>query len=521
MAHPPPLLAAPLSTRDTRRAARLSSLSRRRALSVLPALALLATLTLRLASVSAHAEIVAQIPQANTVLAVRPAAVRLVFSERVLASLSQVAVTDATGARFDRGASGVSADGLALRIALAPTLPTGPYTVLWTSVSADDGHVLQGSYTFVVGQAGTQIVVPTGSGIAPLATMRFGLARVLTDWVALCGAAIWVGLPLFLRLVLGPALRRGGAAWAAQVELATAGAAARLGYLALGLTLVSTLMGLLLQAASVALATGSPVLQTLGDQALGSRYGLVWIVREVVLLAALAVSTAPLAVLAPAALAGPTDSCVPALPVASGGPAEWATQGAAPWAAALGVVYLALVALNGHAAALFTVLPLSLAVDWLHLLAMAIWLGGTVGVAAAIVPATAALAPRDRARALVILLPAFSPWALGAVAILSVTGMGNAVLRSTDLASWAASAYGRVLAIKILLFIVMAAISRYHAYVLRPRLSAALVADGSDPEGRSLEAAADTLTRWVMVNPYLAAAVLLCVAVMASSPPPV
>ena len=520
MAHPPPLLATPLTTRDTRRAARLSYLSRRRALSVLPALALLATLALRLASVSAHAEIVAQVPLANTVLAVSPAAVRLVFSERVLASLSQVAVTDATGARFDRGASGVSADGLALRIALAPTLPTGPYTVLWTSVSADDGHVLQGSYTFVVGQAGTQIVVPTGSGIAPLATMLFGLAHVLTDWVALCGTAIWVGLPLFLRLVLGPALRRDGAAWAAPVGLRATATAARLGYLALSLTLVSTLMGLLLQAASVALVTGSPVLQTLGDQALGSRYGLVWIVREVVLLAALAVSTVPLAVPAPAALVVPAGSCVPALPVASGGPAEWATQGAVPWAAALGVVYLSLVALNGHAAALFTVLPLSLAVDWLHLLAMAIWLGGTVGVAAS-VPATAALAPRDRARALVTLLPAFSPWALGAVAILSVTGMGNAVLRSTDLASWAASAYGRVLAIKILLFIVMAAISRYHAYVLRPRLSAALAADGSDPEGRSLQAAADTLTRWVTVNPYLAAAVLLCVAVMASSPPPV
>jgi len=78
-----------------------------------------------------------------------------------------------------------------------------------------------------------------------------------------------------------------------------------------------------------------------------------------------------------------------------------------------------------------------------------------------------------------------------------------------------------VLAIKILLFIGMAAISRYHAYVLRPRLSAALAAEASDLEGRSPQAAADTLTRWVTVNPYLAAAVLLCVAVMASSPPPV
>ena len=83
--------------------------------------------------------------------------------------------------------------------------------------------------------------------------------------------------------------------------------------------------------------------------------------------------------------------------------------------------------------------------------------------------------------------------------------------------------------VKTLLFLIMVAISRYHAFVLRPRLSALLAASSDAPEegspegtpGARLERTISALTAWVSINPYLGAGVLLCVAVMASSPPPV
>src|SRR5689334_18136320 len=43
------------------------------------------------------------------------------------------------------------------------------------------------------------------------------------------------------------------------------------------------------------------------------------------------------------------------------------------------------------------------------------------------------------------------------------------------------TAYGRTLVIKILLFLLMAGISAYHAFFLRPRLASALTTDQSAP----------------------------------------
>src|SRR5213596_2452877 len=102
-------------------------------------------------SVAAHAELVLASPQPGTGLAQAPAAVVIKFSEPLNISLSRIEVLDATGGDVGSGPTGpVPGDADAMRRPLG-LLPTGQYTVRWTSVSALDGHTLRGSYSFAVG----------------------------------------------------------------------------------------------------------------------------------------------------------------------------------------------------------------------------------------------------------------------------------------------------------------------------------------------------------------------------------
>src|SRR6266542_1208068 len=88
------------------------------------------------ASVAAHAELVLASPQPGTGLAQAPAAVVIKFSEPLNVALSRIQVLDASGADVGQGSTqAVVGDPQAARRALG-LLPTGQYTVRWTSVSA-------------------------------------------------------------------------------------------------------------------------------------------------------------------------------------------------------------------------------------------------------------------------------------------------------------------------------------------------------------------------------------------------
>lgn len=103
------------------------------------------------AAAQAHAELLLASPAPGTGLAQAPAAVVIKFSEPLNLSLSRIEVLDASGADVGSGPTEtVVGDAQAMRRPLG-LLPTGQYTVRWTSVSALDGHTLRGSYSFAVG----------------------------------------------------------------------------------------------------------------------------------------------------------------------------------------------------------------------------------------------------------------------------------------------------------------------------------------------------------------------------------
>ena len=131
--------------------------------------------------------------------------------------------------------------------------------------------------------------------------------------------------------------------------------------------------------------------------------------------------------------------------------------------------------MSGHAAAT----PPServyaVSVDLAHLIFSAVWLGGLLYISLALIPAARALPERAQALLLARGAPEFGAIAIVSAAALALTGSLNAGVHLTSLAQFATTAYGRVLFVKIELFLIMVAISAYHAFWLRPRLTRAL-----------------------------------------------
>jgi methionine-rich copper-binding protein CopC len=97
-----------------------------------------------------HASLIRASPPANSAVQTAPREVSLLFSERVRAAPGAIAVRDAKGARVDKGDIRLDTNGRIVRTSLQPLGP-GSYRVNWR-VRSNDGHTVQGSFTFRVRQ---------------------------------------------------------------------------------------------------------------------------------------------------------------------------------------------------------------------------------------------------------------------------------------------------------------------------------------------------------------------------------
>jgi hypothetical protein len=92
------------------------------------------------------------------------------------------------------------------------------------------------------------------------------------------------------------------------------------------------------------------------------------------------------------------------------------------WAILLAGVALALLtAIGGHAATTAPI-PLSIAVDWIHLLAASLWIGGLLALALIFPRLIRSLGDPEGLATLAGVVPRFSALALGCVQVLAVTG---------------------------------------------------------------------------------------------------
>ncbi|MEV0192471.1 FixH family protein [Kitasatospora purpeofusca] len=159
--------------------------------------AVLALLLAGAGPASAHAALQSTDPAQSAVLPVAPQTVTLTFSEAVSLSSDSVRVLDPAGRAVDSG-SPAHADGKdnTARVGLGSGLANGTYTVAWRAVS-EDSHPIGGAFTFSIGAPSATTVSTTALQSAEadgLVAALYGTARTVAyaAFALLAGAAGFV-----------------------------------------------------------------------------------------------------------------------------------------------------------------------------------------------------------------------------------------------------------------------------------------------------------------------------------------
>ena len=149
------------------------------------------------AAAAAHPALVRTDPTAGVVEDTAPPRIALTFADPVEHAFSAVSVTNANGKRQTVGGPRRAPDDSRTLIAPVGALTEGWYLVYWRTV-ADDGHPGRGAFTFAVGPnpgPAPAFVVPSTEESS--ATVKLVAAR----WIALLAALAALGLFCFALLV--------------------------------------------------------------------------------------------------------------------------------------------------------------------------------------------------------------------------------------------------------------------------------------------------------------------------------
>jgi copper transport protein len=403
----------------------------------------------------AHAVLLRTSPSPQTTVKDPLTTVRLQFSESVEAAFGAVRVFDVDGKRVDEGK--LSTANGDRDVVVPADLAGGTYTVTWRVVSTD-GHLIRGAFQFYVGAPSTISPVPIEADAGTGTAVGWGYGVVRFAWYA--GLLAVVGLVVMARFVWAPALRASGLAESeAGVRFRRRfNRALPLAWTAL---LVAWLARLVFQTASISGLSLTEVAKpsVLGD-ALGTSFGRSW-------LAGLGFT-----LLAGVAVAGLTGRGL-----RSGAREEtWHSVLAA------GAAGLALAVANmGHARTEGNP-TLGVPSAAIHLLAVAVWVGGLAALVVLGASAWSAVPRPDRNPLVRRLVTRFSRLALAAVAVLVVTGTLNSLLDLAAVSDLWRTTYGRVLSTKIVLLGVALVFGAWHLRVAPRRLAAA---DGDGDPSRS------------------------------------
>lgn len=352
------------------------------------------------ASVAAHALLQASDPAANAVLPTAPAAITLVFTERPDPALSFVRVLDASGKEQAAGSAANGPGGDKTLTVGLEALPSGVYTVIWRTVSIDDGHASTGSFAFSVGtgapppSAASGISTPEASGASAVS-----LASALSRALFFLGALLLLGLLVPGELLLGARGRRLGSARLAAWLLAVIGSIAVF----------------VAQAGDAGVAPG---------EAIGSSLGVDLMVRLIPILGAGGL-----------------------ILIGDRAPARRRVSNLGA-AALVGLAILGDSTATHAAAAIAPILNIGL--QTLHALGAAVWLGGLAGVLLAL--------RRSDFEARGQLAAQFSRWATVGIVIVGLTGVARGAFDLQRLDQLTTTDYGRLLLAKAAVFAGLAAL---------------------------------------------------------------
>lgn len=397
-------------------------------------LAIIAGLLLALGSAvmaHAHPQIVSVEPPPNARLEQAPDRVRITFNEPVEEAFASIQVLDQTGQAVDLGDGRRARDDPATLIASLPLLKPGVYTVVWQAVGRD-GHLVKGNFAFsIVGASSAEdppfvplpspTTLPTATGDAvdqPASEQTLpNAALAVLRSVMLISAVVAVGGRTFLYVIAGSGIGH----FARRIYLLVVGA--------LLMLLVTTPAFFVVHAQT---ATGHLHAEALVVVARDTRLGQSLVARTILTLIALVLSNQR-----------------------------------PPWALALssGLILLTF-SVSGHPAATETPL-VSIFLDWIHLAAAAIWVGGLAALTLALLQTGEDLNRAPDLNPLRVALTRFSRIAFGLVAALSISGAIAALSYLRTVSDLWLTDYGRALLAKSALFGVLIGFGVYHALLIR------------------------------------------------------
>jgi copper transport protein len=443
---------------------------------------LLAVVALALpATVFAHANFDRAEPPPSSQLDQPPAQLQLWFSEPLDSSFSRVQLLNAQRDAVDRGDSHVSpTDPNSLVVSLPDRLPNGVYTVAWRTLSAADGHTVNGAYPLIIGPMPAEGVpaASTASSSEAVFAPETALARW---WFSIAASAVF-GTLLSWMYVFRPLFGRSNPG-----AMMLAAARARKVVLLSGLVLlIGTLYVAVAQASSAAEVPiwgvfGQPLVDLLSR----GRFALLWWSR--LLLVSVAVGL-----------------------VAWRGVRGW------PGQVALATSALALLtsSLNSHSAALVSGAYLGVVVDWLHFLGVAAWLGGLLSLIF-VLPVAVQASQSMGDRVLASAIARFSKLAVVSVIVIAVTGTFQAWLEVGSWEGLVQTAYGLSITAKVGLLLVMLLFGAFNLLIVRPGLLVTAGAAG----GSAASALARRFRVAIRIELALGAVVLLVAAILTGLPP--
>lgn len=448
-------------------------------------------------------------PPANAALSAAPGRVELWFNEPLDPAFSTASVLGPSGKRVS-GAPSFSPDGRRMTVPLE-ALPPGRFTVRWRVLSTVDGHTTGGAYGFTVrlpaaasGPPGPPVATtpaapPTAVPEPVVQTDPPALPLILVRWVGYLAAVLLAGAALFRPAILAPALRTmdpDGARLlervaSARLHTLTAGTAAVL--LASLILEVVLRTAALVEASLLEVLTGGHLWRFLLETSPGWSISIRAAMAGILLLPAtprgrlLAAASMVWVVLAgglAALLGGPSGLAGPHLALI------------VLVAAVYGLVVVLLAVISPQvpdlrlpdlpwvpplaAAGLLAGLPIAahawgsgpgaVLADWLHLLAASLWIGGLACLLVVLLAVFRDRDPGAAAQAARALVPHASRMAALGLAVLLLTGLYGARMHVPGWQAAVGTDYGRILLLKILLVVPLAALGAVNRFGLRPRI---------------------------------------------------
>lgn len=475
----------------------------------------------------AHSILESSLPPPNASVDSPPRDLLLRFSELVDPNFTTVLVL----ARDGRQVSGQAVFARDSRQVTVPLLQgeRGIYTVRWRVLSAVDGHVTAGFFAFAIGVPIAQTTESaTTSGPPPVV--------VIFRWIGLLAAIALAGIAFFQNHILQPSMLASSAhdssrlasvgdrhlrqatvigAWVLVIGVIT-------DFILLSVILLDIPVQVLLRTDTLwrLLATTRAGWSTLIQLFMALVFllpwspsgrilkvaALVWFVVvgvvAIVLGGTSVFASAHVALLLLVATVYGLFSILMALILPQIPDVRIPLFRWTAWVA--GGILLAGITLASHAIGSG---PLAVMADWIHLVAVAVWIGGL----GALLVVLGAASTADRALLAQILVVPFSTAAGICLAVVALTGLYSAWIHVPSLQAFVATLYGRALLIKLLVVVPLVAVGAFNRFVIRPRLEVARAHEVHPIMGR--------FTRLISSEIALGATVLLVVAVLSITPP--